>query len=244
MGKAREMLRIAAVGDIHCTRSAQGTLQPLFAEISASADVLLLCGDVTDYGLPEEAHVLARELTAARVPVLAVLGNHDYGMPACCEEAADRLAAGMRDLGIDVLRNQARSVAGLTVAGLDDYWGPYFAPRGVLASLDPGRANLVLCHNPDVADEPVWSGYRGWILCGHTHGGQCKPPFLPPPLLPVRNKRYTAGEIPLANGRCLYINRGLGHLIRVRFNVRPEITAFSLTADPSPLPGYSPDSGV
>jgi uncharacterized protein len=53
---------------------------------------------------------------------------------------------------------------------------------------------------------------------------------LPPPLLPVRNKRYTAGEIPLADGRRLYINRGLGHLIQVRFNVRPEITSFRLTA--------------
>ncbi|HEX2860069.1 MAG TPA: hypothetical protein VHN79_00430, partial [Lacunisphaera sp.] len=70
--------------------------------------------------------------------------------------------------------------------------------------------------------------YQGWILAGHTHGGQCKPPFLPPPLLPVRNRRYTAGEFDLGDGRKLYINRGLGHLLRVRFNVRPEVTVFRL----------------
>ncbi len=73
-----------------------------------------------------------------------------------------------------------------------------------------------------------WGDYQGWILAGHTHGGQCKPPFLPPPLLPVWNPRYTAGEFPLAGNRRLYINRGIGYVLRVRFNVRPEITVFHL----------------
>jgi hypothetical protein len=71
---------------------------------------------------------------------------------------------------------------------------------------------------------------RNWFVgwAGHTHGGQCKPPFLPPPMLPVKNKRYTAGKFELANDRTLYINRALGHLWQVRFNVRPEITFFEL----------------
>ncbi|HTN02405.1 MAG TPA: phosphoesterase, partial [Planctomycetaceae bacterium] len=73
-----------------------------------------------------------------------------------------------------------------------------------------------------------WDGYRGWILSGHTHGGQCKPPFLPPPLLPVKNQRYTAGEFAVADGRQLYISRGLGHLLPVRFNCRPEVTMFRM----------------
>ena len=98
----------------------------------------------------------------------------------------------------------------------------------MLRSIDQQQANIVLCHNPDVADEPVWGDYGGWILSGHTHGGQCKPPFLNPPLLPVRNTRYTAGQFDLAGGRTLYINRAVGHLWPVRFNVRPEITLFEL----------------
>src|SRR5207249_9777558 len=97
--------------------------------------------------------------------------------------------------------------------------------------LDPAKPSLVLCHNPDTADLPVWRDFRGWILAGHTHGGQCRPPFLPPPLLPVANRRYTAGEFQLDGGRKLYINRGIGHLLPARFNVRPEITIFRLTAD-------------
>lgn len=120
-------------------------------------------------------------------------------------------------------------MAGLQIAGVDDLWSPNFAPEQVVPTLDAARAALVLCHNPDAMDRPDWAGYRGWILAGHTHGGQCKPPFLPPPLTPVVNKRYTAGEFDLFDGRRLYINRGLGYLHRIRFNVRPEITVFTLT---------------
>ena len=97
-----------------------------------------------------------------------------------------------------------------------------------MKNLDTSKANITLCHNPDVCDLDVWKDYQGWILSGHTHGGQCKPPFLSPPMLPVKNKKYTAGKFDLDNGRTLYINRALGHLWQVRFNVRPEITIFQL----------------
>src|SRR2546430_3850694 len=75
-----EMVRVAAVGDIHCTKTSEGQLQPLFTKMAESADVLALCGDLVDYGLPEEAHVLAKELGAVLKsrPVVAVLGNHDF----------------------------------------------------------------------------------------------------------------------------------------------------------------------
>src|SRR6478672_1847116 len=70
-------IRVAAVADLHCTKSSQGAFQPLFARMSEAADIALLGGDLTDYGLPDEAQVLAKELTALRVPAAAVLGNHD-----------------------------------------------------------------------------------------------------------------------------------------------------------------------
>ena len=72
-------VRVAAVGDLHCTKASQGAFQLLFAAASAGADVLLLCGDLTDYGLPDEARILAREVaTGLRIPAVGVLGNHDY----------------------------------------------------------------------------------------------------------------------------------------------------------------------
>jgi predicted MPP superfamily phosphohydrolase len=71
-------IRVAAVGDLHCTKGSQGFLQPLCARVAETADMLLLAGDLTNAGLPEEARVLARELAGMRVPTVAVLGNHDF----------------------------------------------------------------------------------------------------------------------------------------------------------------------
>ncbi|MEL6844452.1 MAG: phosphoesterase, partial [Bacteroidota bacterium] len=119
-------------------------------------------------------------------------------------------------------------ISGLNIIGFDDYWGENFAPQKAMKGYKPSKANLILCHNPDVCDLDVWQEYQGWILSGHTHGGQCKPPFLNPPMLPVKNKKYTAGEIDLEDGRTVYINRAVGHMWQVRFNVRPEITVFEL----------------
>lgn len=167
-------------------------------------------------------------LPKGEITTIAILGNHDYGRKWSDAEVAARIDKIVRDQGVDLLRNESRVIRGLQIAGLDDLWSPCFAPELALNPLDPNRAGLLLCHNPDAADLPIWGQYRGWILSGHTHGGQCKPPFLPPPMLPVRNRTYTAGEFALSSGRKLYINRGLGHLTRVRFNVRPEIAVFTL----------------
>ena len=108
--------------------------------------------------------------------------------------------------GVVMLRNQIHDVAGLQIVGLDDLWGDRFDPVLAFKRYDPARAAIALSHNPDTVDLPGWGGFQGWILSGHTHGGQCKPPFLPPPVLPVRNRRYTCGEFELSGGRTLYIN--------------------------------------
>src|SRR5690606_8882576 len=93
---------------------------------------------------------------------------------------------------------------------------------------DKARANLVLVHNPDVCDVDIWKGYAGWVLSGHTHGGQVRFPFQKASIIAVENKFYDEGLKHLSDGRTLYINKGIGHATRVRFNVRPEITVFTL----------------
>jgi predicted MPP superfamily phosphohydrolase len=194
-------------------------------------DILVVTGDFMTYQGTGTFERLARvldHLPHGGKATLAALGNHDYGHRWSDVKVADQLTRYLQSLGLVVLRNERHSVEGLEFVGLEDYWSPRFFPRGILSSLDERQSAIVLCHNPDAVDKPVWSRYRGWILAGHTHGGQCRPPFLPPPILPVKNKRYTAGKFDLGDGRWLYINRGLGHLIQVRFNVRPEITLFTL----------------
>jgi len=113
-------LRFAAVGDIHCTKESAGTLRGFFAQASEAADALLLCGDLTDYGLPEEAKVLVDELSAASVPVIAVLGNHDYesGTPEAVREAL--VAAGVK-----VLDGEAVEVLGVGIAGGKGFCGGF-----------------------------------------------------------------------------------------------------------------------
>ncbi|TDB65785.1 metallophosphoesterase [Arundinibacter roseus] len=194
-------------------------------------DFVVYTGDFVNYESPEQFAQLEEVMAHAvhgTLGTAGVLGNHDYGLDWKEEAVADRVTDILSARGIRMLRNEQIDVHGLSIIGLDDWWATNFKPELVLQSLPQNKPQLVLCHNPDVADLPIWNGYQGWILSGHTHGGQCKAPFLRPPLLPVRNKKYVAGQVDLGDGRTLYINRALGHLIQVRFNVRPEITLFEL----------------
>ncbi|HEV7347921.1 metallophosphoesterase [Telluribacter sp.] len=194
-------------------------------------DFVVYTGDFVSYESKEQLNQLEevfRDAVVGRLGTAGVLGNHDYGENWAEKPVADHISGLLTEKGVTILRNEQKDFQGLNIIGIDDYWSPNFNPQAVMNSVDPQQPSVLLCHNPDAADQPVWNGYRGWVLSGHTHGGQCKPPFLRAPLLPVKNKRYTAGMIDLEDGRTLYINRALGHLWQVRFNVRPEITLFSL----------------
>lgn len=96
------MIRIAAVGDVHFGMDALGTWRPQLDPVCDEADVLLLAGDLTRVGLPEEAEALAAELEGINIPIVAVLGNHDFHTD-CEREVADRLETA----GVRVLEGQA-----------------------------------------------------------------------------------------------------------------------------------------
>jgi Icc-related predicted phosphoesterase len=113
-------VRVAAVGDLHCTKTSQGAFQPLFAAIRDAADLLLLAGDLTDYGLPEEAQILARELSALRIPVVAVLGNHDRESGR--EVDVSRV---LSESGTIVLDGDAAEVKGVGIAGVTGFGGGF-----------------------------------------------------------------------------------------------------------------------
>jgi predicted MPP superfamily phosphohydrolase len=208
-----------------------------FARVRAlDPDFVVFTGDLVTYaGAPtfDQVGETLPGFPRGRRGTFACLGNHDYGRRWREGVVADRVTAALEDVGVRVLRNERAVVDGLTVVGIDDLWAGHFLPAQAFRGHDPDAPAVALCHNPDAADRAGWGGFRGWILAGHTHGGQCRPPFLPPPLLPVQNRRYTAGEFDLGDGRSLYISRGLGHLERVRFLVRPEVTCFTLR--PAPL---------
>ena len=120
MATVKDRVRIAAISDIHCKKSSQGSFQPLFAQINDQADVLLLCGDLTDHGLVEEAHVLTRELATLRIPALAVFGNHDYhgGNHAELEHIIEAA-------GVQVLDGDNCEIHGVGFAGVKGFGGGF-----------------------------------------------------------------------------------------------------------------------
>lgn len=118
-------VRLAAVGDLHCRKESTGKLRPLFAKASEVADAILLCGDLTDYGLPEEAHVLAEELSVASVPIVGVLGNHDFE-----SDRQDEVYRILSDAGVRMLDGEACEVLGVGIAGTKGFAGGF--GRGAL----------------------------------------------------------------------------------------------------------------
>ena len=194
-------------------------------------DFVVYTGDYVSYESNEQIGQLKKVMqhaTHGSMGTFGILGNHDYGKNWADQEVADSISEVLKNNKIHLLSNSKSSKNGLNFIGLDDLWALNFNPKKILSSINNKQANIVLCHNPDVCDLDVWGDYSGWILAGHTHGGQVKAPFLDPFIVPVKNKRYTSGEFDLSNERTLYINRALGHLWPVRFNVRPEITIFKL----------------
>lgn len=232
---ALEGALLAHLTDLHIGRDVSETyLARVFRRVAAlQPDIVALTGDFTSFH-PEvvaQADRVLAGLPRGRLATVGVLGNHDYGQgPSWSDYAhADRLAAVLTGHGVYLLRNQQLEVAGLQLVGLDDLWSGRFDLGAALAGLDGAAPAIALSHNPDSADEPGWEPFRGWILAGHTHGGQVKPPFLRPPVLPVRNPRYVAGPYQLSGERFMYIGRGVGHLhLQARFNARPEVTLFRL----------------
>jgi len=117
---AAGVVRVAAIADLHCSKTSHGAFQPLFARLSESADVVLIAGDLTDYGLPEEATVLAKELTALRIPAAAVLGNHDVESG----KAAD-VRRILVDAGLVVLDGETCELRGVGIAGVKGFGGGF-----------------------------------------------------------------------------------------------------------------------
>lgn len=126
--KKNGIVRIAAVSDIHYSKASQGALQPLFAEITEHADILVMPGDLTDFGLAEEARILAKDLSAAlRIPAVGVLGNHDY-------EAGEEkeITSILQDAGLRLLDGDTYEVHGVGFAGVRGFCGGF--GRGALGA--------------------------------------------------------------------------------------------------------------
>jgi Icc-related predicted phosphoesterase len=116
----KRSVRVAAVGDLHCKQSSSGSLQTLFSRIAENADVLALCGDLTDRGLADEARILAKELQTVKIPKVAVLGNHDFE-----SDAAGDVTEILDGAHVTVLDGAAIEIAGIGFAGAKGFAGGF-----------------------------------------------------------------------------------------------------------------------
>jgi len=120
MSETNSQVRIAAIGDLHVKEDATVSYRQMFNEIAREADILVLAGDLTDLGKPREAELLAEDLRGCGVPVVGVLGNHDY---EC--DAVDEIARILREAGVHLLDGQTVELKGVGFAGVKGFAGGF-----------------------------------------------------------------------------------------------------------------------
>ena len=222
--------RIVQLSDIHMDSSmTRERLKKVATMVNdLKPDLIVITGDFVSYKVEYVTEDLRDALSNfhAKDGVFAVMGNHDH------LTGVERVRDILKDVGIRELENDYVKIehnsSCFYLAGVDDLSSKKARLDLLLPKIPDDAPVVLLAHAPDFADVAAATGCFALQLSGHTHGGQCKPPFLPPPMLPVENRNYDAGKIEVGWNRTLYINSALGCLFPVRFNVRPEVTIFEL----------------
>ncbi|HEU4342529.1 MAG TPA: metallophosphoesterase [Candidatus Binatia bacterium] len=118
--KNNSRIRLAAIADLHCTKKSADDIHAILSAMASSADILVFAGDLCDTGLPDEAHILARETASLKVPVVAVLGNHDFESGKATE-----IEAILMDAGVNVLDGKSCEINGIGFAGAKGFAGGF-----------------------------------------------------------------------------------------------------------------------
>ena len=147
------MIRIAAIGDVHFGKESAGTLAPYWKDLHEQADLFLLAGDLTKVGTVKEARVLAEELRVVKVPVVAVLGNHDFH-----SGQEEGLARTLRDAGVIVLegRSHVLELAGMRIgiAGAKGFGGGFLGASAT--EFGEPEMKAFIRHTRHLADALAW----------------------------------------------------------------------------------------
>lgn len=214
-----------------------------------NVDIVLVAGDLTNHLRPDELDETFGEFANFRQPVLAVLGNHDYGLPGWI--MPDEIARSISGFGVQVLENESTCVSvgevELEITGLRDHYAGtadygLLAPSGEdPASRGTPRPHLVIAHNADAAHDYPHGSVADLTVSGHTHGGQIRLPFIFRRIIPTRH-RFDRG-LYHANGYKVYVSSGTGmDLLPVRLFVPPCLDILILTV-PGPARGVGSQSG-
>lgn len=239
LNEAFEGFRLVQITDIHMSVAlpAEKLMEVCDLVLEKQPDLVVMTGDYLYRRRRIQQTIdsfigAVQKLTHA-VPVVGVLGNHDY------RTGASRMrqmlaAAGIRELQNDVMSIE-RGGSQLHIAGVDDPWMGRPQLDTVVAQLPKQGAAILLAHEPDYADKSSATGRFDLQLSGHSHGGQVVLPLIGPPLLPHMGEKYPSGLYQVGT-MLQYTSRGLGMVDPfVRFNCRPEVTMFTLSTSDSDL---------
>ena len=229
-------LRIVHLTDLHRSKIvADSYLRKCISKVNKlEPDLILMTGDYIT-GKSKWANSLGEllKLLRAKLGVYATLGNHDGGQWAAQHGGVPEtsiIKSELEETGIRVLVNESVEVQyhnkTITLVGLGDLWAGEFNPSLAFQGVETSQFTIALSHNPDTI-EKLRKYPADLILCGHTHGGQVRIPWSGAPILPIEDKRYSAGVYAIAE-RIVYVNRGVGLLKRIRFNCRPEIACIDI----------------
>ncbi len=224
--------RLVQISDIHVDGwMNRSRLESLVASVnSLHPDLIAITGDFVTHNpaMYMEDMVAALSKLSAPYGKMAILGNHDHwSNPAVVRQV-------IRRSGIAELNNRicslSRDGSQLHLAGVDDVINGCDRLDLVLKSLPESGAAILLAHEPDFADIAAAAGRFDLQLSGHSHGGQVYFPLIGAPALPRLARKYPRGHYHI-DGMQLYTNRGLGMVhMKLRFNSRPEISLFELSA--------------
>jgi hypothetical protein len=224
-------LRVALLADLHYAWKPPRDwyVRSFAAAAAARPDLILHVGDYFcgPHGIGPDFSALLAGLPAP-LGAYGVLGNHDHqhGLP--------RVLAALDQAGVTMLTNShvllRRGDAAVCIAGVDDLWNGRPDLPAALAGVGGDVCRILLCHNPDFAEDMPAEPRVDLMLCGHTHGGQVRLPFVGSVFSSVRHRKYTRGLVQ--GPHCpVYISRGLGlgGPYGLRFNCRPELPILTLT---------------
>jgi len=247
-------LKIGQITDIHAGPLVPSKLIKKGVDLimAKRPDLIVLTGDFvsgatkilwTAYGGFKQRHYnyCMEELGKLKAPlgVFAVLGNHDFWSG---QEVAEKIARGLKGIGVRVLRNEAipveRNGEHLYLAGVDDYWECSYSLTKALQGVPKDACRILLSHNPDVNEDIENMNERiDFIISGHTHGGQVVLPFVGALYIPSPfGQKYRDGLVRDGE-RQTYISRGLGlFFVPIRINCPPDVTMLILHGKQKGLP--------
>ncbi|MGC9320163.1 MAG: metallophosphoesterase [Armatimonadota bacterium] len=233
-------LTIALLSDFHCQHDPaieHASREAIRLAMQQKPDLIAIPGDMFENC--EMAQECGEQLRGLSAPlgVFAAPGNHDraHEDPFRCMEASAEdireLRAAVRELGIELLANESRTVAVdgacIAVAGVDEYAFGRDDARRALQGTGDADLVLLLAHTPDILDDPAVAD-ADLVLCGHTHGGQIQIPGIGAPWAPVWRDRRRASGLLEAGGVLAYVSRGVASATRARFCCRPEVAMLTL----------------